>query len=488
MDRRETSLPPPHSIQIPSNPWARAYASRHTNPDCGIVTLDGLELLEHVNCSYLSSGTAPTLLALKKHAQSLANIIRTLAPSTKTKAVGALDGDGDLYDGFPENEAFDWLNRLDQPYENDDDSHHIPLWSLANEIKDDFESKGVQYHCPLSQVPDTGPLADGNGLRRPYMTHQNLVMHANECLEILDHEYSATGGLMSILPLPAEEGMASAIGAENTLLGQWLFHHQALVARMHELEISYANALDALGGEANVPFQIMRRAGPDGISNGREIAYPQDRYILVNAGDDVTSHIHRLLDRNEATYKQKQKIWSEHDAAGERMWDQERGGNWYTKGLVPVDLLTRFYRIAGKGHDSPIFVLPAVEQHPGVSHTREIEKQPTVVSAVPLSWPKRVSEWETNYQARIDDAEKREEEVRQLKNEIVDLTKAMAAKDEEIRRSRNQLAFWESHVGKSESDRHDALLEQISAYKAKMEKLHSELPSQYQVLLDIENK
>lgn len=443
-----------------------------------------LSLLQHVNCSYLSSDTAPTLLALKKHAQSLTKLIRKLTVSSHSVPIGVRS------DLLIDHEAFDWLVDLDKPYDNADESHHLPLWSLVNHVNNESETadgtRRIEHHCPLKKAHDFGPLAQAGSERRPYLSHHSLVMHANECLEILDHEYSASGGLISILPREDAAGSAEMIEAGNTLLGQWLYHHQHLVGRMHELEINYANALDLLAGEADVPLQIAARNGPDGRSKGREIAFLQDRYVLVNAGDDVFGHIHRQMDQTEAQISQKEAIWKSHGATGERLWKTERGGDWYARGLVPVDILTRFYRIKEKGHGSTIFVLPAIEQHPGLRHTRKMENRPTVVSVVTPTWPERVSEWERKSKARLDRATELEVENRSLVRKRLEMQDALALKEAELRKSRQGMAFFETTMGLDEKDRMDSLLQQVMTLRDKLDQLRDALPNEFHSLLDVD--
>ncbi|UZP41533.1 hypothetical protein NXS19_009349 [Fusarium pseudograminearum] len=397
-------------LHIPSNPYATSYKSNYTVPDNGILDAQDLVLLQHLNCSYFSSGRPPTLLALKQHAHSLVNIIRKLALTSNTQHVGERSGYR-----FEEHEAFDWLNNLDEPYENDDPSHHDPLWALQNTVKSESETFGGDQ-------------------RRPYMTHHDLVMHANECLEILDHEYGATGGLMSILPtgfeapkdLKAAQGMSERQleGARNCLLGQWLLNHQHLMGRMHELEISYANALDVMAGEALVPQQILGRSGPDGVSGGGRL----------------------LLDAAEAQIEQKEKIWKASGVVGERIWREERGGKVYARGIVPIDISSRFYRIKGKGSQSPLFVIPAADQHPGTAQTRIIESKPTVVSVVTPTWPERVSDIEARNKERLARAAQLETENRTLLRERVEMQDMIAVKTAEIRSMNDQLAWYEENA------------------------------------------
>ncbi|KAL4724818.1 hypothetical protein ACLX1H_008265 [Fusarium chlamydosporum] len=436
-------------LHIPSTPYATSYKSTYTLPDGGILDTQDIVLLQHLNCSYFSSGRPPTLLALKQHAHSLANLIRRLALTPDTCSVKPTEF-SDTSRRFEEHDAFDWLNNLDEPYENDDPSHHDPLWAVHNTVKSESVENGIEHHCPLTQVEDSGPSSKEGDIRRPYMTHHDLVMHANECLEILDHEYSATGGLMSILPTgfeaPKDLEKAQLLserqlnGARNCLLGQWLINHQHLIGRMHELEISYGNALDALAGEALIPHQILGRSLPDGVSGRREIVYPQDKFVLVNAGHDVTDYIHRLLDVAEAQIEQKEKIWKASGVVGERMWNEERGGKVYARGIVPIDIPSRFYRIKGQGSKSPLFLLPAAEKHPGTSGTRVMENRPTVVSVVTPVWPERVSALEMRNRARLDRATQLETENRTLLRERAELDDMIAVKNAEIRSINDQLA------------------------------------------------
>ncbi|KAF7564103.1 hypothetical protein G7046_g40 [Stylonectria norvegica] len=479
---------PRQPLEIPSNPYATSYASTWTIPESGLLTAKELEVIQHVNCSYLSSERAPTLLALKQHAQSLVSLIRRLSISTDSRPIDGLGGrsaETELMTDHGQHEAFDWLNKLNIPYENGDESHHLPLWALANIVESESESDGIQHHCPLKEARDFGPLAPEDGLRRPYQTHHSLAMHANECLEILDHEYSASGGLLSLLPSSHEFDTDQLAGVRNTLLGQWLMHHQHLIGRMHELEINYANALDLLAGEAHVPQQVMRTIGPDGLSKGREIAYPQDKFILANAGDDVQGLLHRLMDKAEGQIEQKEKIWKASGVGGERMWHENRGGAWYARGLVPVDMLTRFYRIKGKGHGSTIFVMPAIEQHPGVAHTRKMEQRPTVVSVVTPTWPERVSEWETKFKEQLDRAKETEIVNRNLVREKIEIQDVLAVRNAELRKKGAELAYFRKSLAKDGRERERELIAELGMYKGIVEDLKRVLPKEYQGLLQL---
>ncbi|KAL7806857.1 hypothetical protein V8C44DRAFT_338485 [Trichoderma aethiopicum] len=458
---------------IAATEYATAWASSWSDPQLGILTEKDLQLLRHVNCSYVSSGRPPTLLALKQHAQALANLIKKICVSD---TFGVIDGRGSRHPAFEKNEAFDWLNNLDEVYTNDDENHHLPLEALANHIEHQDEETGIECHCPLKVARNYGPLDSGERTRRPYSSHYNLVMHANSCLEILDHEYSATGGLLSLLPSGNEDDCEQMAGVRNTVLGQWLLHQQHLVARMHELEINYANALDLLKGEAVVPMQMLGQFGPEGRAKGREVVYPQDRFVLVNAGEDVFSLLHRLMDKAESEIQAKEQTWWESGVSGERMWANTKGGEWYSRGLVPIDMMTRFVRLKDQGGRSTIFMMPAIEHHPGTAQTRKMEKRPTVVSVVAPSWPERASDLEQRVKAHLDEA-------KELARDKTEMETQVATLWAELRKTKHEVKFYE---GTSEGITRDAVLGELKAMRQQMERLREALPREYHHLLEAE--
>ncbi|KAI0022719.1 hypothetical protein F4780DRAFT_164189 [Xylariomycetidae sp. FL0641] len=370
--------------------WSKPYYSAllHNNPQLHS------HLFEHVNCSYFSTpGRPPTLLALKQHAQSLACMIQLLAPSQLGASINNNVRQGNAE--FAAEQAFDWLLNLQQHYNSDDNAHKKPLNALVNLVKSNSDSTGPKWHCPLEKVGLEFPEKHPAQQFRPFQSHLTLLMHANEALERLDHEYSAMGGLLSIIPLdsadlPEEDALAKA---KTTLVGQWILYTQHLVARMHELEIAYGNCLDLLANEAVVPMQHMSVHGPDGRS-GREIIFPQDRWVLANAGEDVFTFIHRLLDQREAVQDQRDKIYDEQQVMGDagRRDDDEN----LSRGIVKVDLSTRFYRLRRSGH-GPVFVLPAFGDRPHTAHTRDMENRPTVVAVPQPSVPEPTSEWDRKH-------------------------------------------------------------------------------------------
>ncbi|KAK4100244.1 hypothetical protein N658DRAFT_428065 [Parathielavia hyrcaniae] len=399
----------------------------------------GSDLLRHVNCGYLSTdGVAPTLLALKQHAQSLCILIHALAPTLDSAETGKYETD----------DAFDFLHDLTQPYTNDDPSHHKPLAALANEVRGRNEAQGTTtYHCPFAKHRPR----EGGEKQKPYANHHNLVMHANACLERLDHELSSTGGLMSLLPTTGKTNASTDLAnARNSLLGQWLHFTQALVARMHDLERAHGNALDALAGEAAVPHQHLSALGPDARSSGRELlAFPQDRWVLANAGDDVFAYVHQVLDKQEAVVRAREGVFRREGVVGDGVWGGGDGGGdqgweYAARGIVAVNIVTRYYRVAGQGPHSTLFVLPAWERHPGVAHTREVELQPTVVACVQPRFPAPVSELEKRFAARINAAQRAEAENLRMRSEVDGVrgeNAVLRSQNEMLAKTRDALMF-----------------------------------------------
>ncbi|KAK4192414.1 hypothetical protein QBC35DRAFT_373488 [Podospora australis] len=399
-------------------------------------------LWRNLNCGLLSTpGLPPTLLALKQHAQSLCILIQTLVPqfesrevgtqaanpttttTTTTTATGAAGSSSTRRRrssarrqsaaaaglGYELGDAFDFLMDLTTPYQNDDPAHNLPLTALVNDIRERDETRGrVYYHCPFA---DRYPREAGEE-QKPYATHQNLIIHANDCLERLDHEFSSTGGLMSLLPSDEVLERQQLINSKNSLLGQWLLHHQLLTARLHDLERAYANALDALKGEATIPHQFVTDLGHDGRNHGRDLVYPQDRFVLVNCGDDVAEFIHNTLDKEEALSQQRDEVLFRNGAIGQRMRTEDGA----FRSLVSADFNTRYYRLVGQER-STIFISPAWEHHPAVEHTKQIQNEPTIVAAIKPTWPPRATELEKKFKAYEDKAAANAVEVVRLRDD-----------------------------------------------------------------------
>ncbi|CAL3967120.1 unnamed protein product [Diplocarpon coronariae] len=376
--------------------------------------------IKHVNCSYLSTrGIVPNLLDLKKHAQALTILIKHITVSSQA---GIIDNENSGVAGafsFNDGETYDFLNDLSKEYDGPSNpnylpSHLRPLTSLANVLQQQIQQGTSQtlpdgsHHvipdrawvediCPLHDAADTG--VTGPGL--PYATLQTLISHANDVLERLDHEFSAKGGLLAILPSKEDDKEARAL-AETTLLGQMILYIQRLVQRLHDLERLYANSMDALAGEAVVPRQALSALGPDGRA-GRELVYPQDRFVLVNAGEDVWQYLSRTFDQQDVIEEAVAKNWQRLGVAGEALFREQSSGNEYMRGITAIDITTRYYRLR-QDPLKTIFVIPAHDSHPGTAATRKMEREPTVVSVVKPVWPPRASQWEMKHKEELHQA------------------------------------------------------------------------------------
>jgi len=409
---------------IPKNDFASKYRSVFT-ATAPVSTAASLEELKYLNCCYLSTeGKAPTIVQLKQHAQSLVILLKHLCGSTTSgivnnaaltavaPAVAPAPAPGAGAAGAPpvplarpvplpadlpvfrDHEAFDFLNDLTIPYKNDRDRHHnLPLVSLLNTLEPDPKGDDRQI-CPLHENEPRAP----NQPALPFATHATLLQHADEVLELLDHEYSAKGGLLGILP-PKDDVTQRAL-AESTFLGQMILYIQRLVHRLHDLERQHANAMDVIGGEALVPSQTLSLKGPEGRA-GRRLVYPQDRFVLANAGEDLWQYLTDEFDKKEKIDEQVRSSFLRMGVEGEALWIQ-KGGKEYSRGLTAIDITTRYYRL--RNHQAKtVFVVPAHKEHPGVATTRTMESQPTVVSVVKPTWPERASVWEQKHRDELDE-------------------------------------------------------------------------------------
>jgi hypothetical protein len=417
-------LPPPgRRSRLPDHIPPTCFASLYKS----IFTLQEpvkplLANIPHVNCSYLSTpGIAPTLLQLKQHAQSLAILIKYLTVNTIPGLINNAECEITGAPTFSDGESYDYLNDLSQAYTGPTNQtlerhHNMPLTALINIVEPAIDpnamamatragQRGQGQHfqtvvhqdvCPLHSAHPS--LVADNQPSLPYATHQALIAHANEVLELLDHEYSAKGGLAGILP--PKEDQEDRAKAESTLLGQWIVYLQRLMLRVHDLERQYANALDALKGEAAIPMQTLSRLGPDGRAP-REMVYPQDRFVLVNAGEDVWNFLHKEFEKKEVVDEKVAEMYLKQGVSGEALWEL-RGGKEFSRGITTVDIVTRYYRLR-KDPLKTVFVIPAYAQHPGTKVTREMEKQPSVVTIVKPVWPERASQWEMKHRAQLDE-------------------------------------------------------------------------------------
>ncbi|GAP82660.2 hypothetical protein SAMD00023353_0101930 [Rosellinia necatrix] len=433
---------------LKSTHWSKPYYSSlvHNNPQLPY------HLLEHVNCTYLSTpGRAPTLLALKQHAQSLAVLISLLAPAQfggtlEPPNEGRVNGDAP----FAAEQAFDWLNDLKSHYSTEDKAHRKPLNSLVNLVKSNSDTEGPKWYCPLEKVSMEFPENHPFQQCRPYETHMTLLMHANEILERLDHEYSAMGGILAIIPLDSDnvDEQQALTRAKTTLVGQWILYTQQLVVRMHELEIMYGNSLDLLANEAIVPMQHNSIHGPDGRS-GREIVFPQDRWILANAGEDVFTFIHQMLDRAEAYQDAQDDVFANQNVLGDAAFSSNEELKY--RGIVKADLSTRFYRLRGSGH-GPLFVLPAFGDRSSTKHTRDIEKRPTVITIPQPTTKESVSSWESNHQHIDQKMLKLTLEKNNLEAKVAQLNSSVEIREREIERLHQIQKEYDNKIDQGDKD------------------------------------
>lgn len=435
------------------------YSLPYTSQWSRLHAEEASSLLRHLNCSYLSThGQPPTLLSLKQHAQALCNLILMLVPTVEAGEIDAanhpLASGASASDAraaqYRKNDAFDFLNDLRTPYTNDDPDHQLPLRSLVNEVRSrsDLRPGETEYHCALARAPT--PRAAGQ-LARPYANHHNLLMHANACLERLDHEFSAEGGLMAVLPDDGEYEAADKAAARNSLLGQWLGFTQHLVRRAHELEIAYGNALDLVQGDSVLPMQVLSAAGPDGRSTGRQIAYPQDRWVLANAGDDTYAYIQKMLDAREAVDQEMERGWRDQGVSGERQWKASKHGQAAARGIVAVNLATRYYRLAGKGHGT-LFVVPGWDGNPAVEYAKMLEKKPGVVGVPVAKWPERVTEIEKRVGALEKEEREREAGRTRDREEALRGLAERETMSRELERLRGEVEVLEQYMGEGSRD------------------------------------
>lgn len=425
---------------IPETPFASTYKSVFTAQE-PVKPLT--KNMPHVNCCYLSTpGKAPTLLQLKQHAQSLCVLIKYLTVNTIPGLINNAEAEVTGAPTFSDGESYDFLNDLSKVYEGPvnqtlEKHHTMPLTALVNVLEPESNSTSNgpgtrsqrHYHgqqqqqhqsstrpiCPLhtavaSEVGENHPSL-------PYATHQALIAHANELLELIDHEYAAKGGLLGILP-DASTQKEDYEKAAATLLGQNIIYTQRLAQRTHDLERELANALDVIRGEAATPMQCLSALGPDG-RKPREMVYPQDRFVLVNAGEDVWQYLHKEFAEKERADERVADMYARSGAAGQALWAQN-GGKEYFRGLTCIDVYTRYYRLR-QDPLKTVFVIPAHTVHPGTKATREMEGKPSVVAVTKPVWPERVTQWEMKHRAELD-------ELKELRQKYVVLEQDVEAK------------------------------------------------------------
>jgi len=447
---------------IPETAFAGPYLSTFTKQAQNSL----LDLLEHVNCSYLSSSTlrAVTLEELKQHAHSLTVLIRHLSVST---TYGAVDNRGKDDAGFIDCEAFDWLNDLSAPYANEDETHSLPLTTLQNQLLDDAKivveqgraNQQYRYACPMMRSDVT--LGSRQKLL-PLATNEQLARHANEILERLDHEFSSSGGILGMLPVTGfGQEKVREIG-EKSLLGQLIAFTRSLVLRCHDLERSYANALDVVTGEAFVPREMLSQIGTIG-RQPKPVSYAQDRFVLCNVVQEQWSWLNNRLTLAEMEQQERQQVGL----------------------LASVEVPTKYYRLKGQ---STVFIVPQWE---GTSATRTMEERPTVVQVVKPTWGARARVWEEKHEEEMQRLRLYEPDLNRLIRENKDLKEDIEVMAHEMKMFETERRLWRAAADKQLQLAIDATTQQIKIIeqgKKELEEREKEIERRKDILADLQLK
>ncbi len=447
---------------IGETPFAGPYLSNFTNH----AQKPLLDLLKHVNCSYLSSPShrAVTLENLKQHAHSLTVLIRHLGVST---TYGAIDNRGHGDTRFIDSEVFDWLNDLSVPYTNEDESHSLPLTALQNQLLEgaqvtlEQENADQRYRhaCPMMRSDVT---FGSHQKLLPLATNELLAKHANEILERLDHEFSSSGGLLGMLPVAGFGHEKIREMGEKSILGQWIAFTRSLVLRCHDLERSYANALDVVAGEAFVPREILSEVGTIGRQE-QLVSYAQDRFVLCNV-------------------LQEQWGWLNDRLAVEELEQQEHQ---QPSMLAWVEVPTRYYRLKGQ---QTVFVVPQWE---GTSATSRMEERPTVVQVVKPVWGARASAWEEKHEEEMQRLRLYEPDLDRLIRENKELKEDMAVMIQEKKMLETERRLWRAAAdGELEQAIEETLknAKSIEQDRKELEAREKEVQSRKDALVDMQLK
>ncbi|KAH0534040.1 hypothetical protein FGG08_007356 [Glutinoglossum americanum] len=303
-----------------------------------------------LNCSYFShsSGRAPTLADIKNHARALVKLIKIL----------------DLYDVCSRADPFDWLDNLDEPYENKDPSHNRPLKALVNTVavnEDALGGRKMTTGCVLNE-------------RDPHPWR--LAAHADSILQKLDTENEDNGGLLGILPPEDGHGREAF---KRSILGQWVEYTGQLTNRIATLEQEVEHHRIVLSGEALVPSQLnnLNRCGKD----GRPLVFPQDRYVLGGLSGGLWQVLDQTLSAKQAELQTQENIKS---SEVHKPVDPSLQPPNPLQRIAWINVESRLYRVAGT---QTIFIVPAYNIHPNLEFSKELERKPLV--QVLSRWPDR---------------------------------------------------------------------------------------------------
>lgn len=396
-------------------------------------------LLENLNCSYFSTrGQAPTLLELKQHAQALLILIKAITVSDEAVAVDDVPEKSRIpaphrpvvkpgtkpsssrfqpYQPDPSNievneendkaVAFDFLANLNTRYTSSDPSHVVALTGLLNSLEDmGVLNRHGRDHCPLHAVQISTPYNDASIKRNqhplPYATNRQLLKHANDLLERLDHEFSSEGGLLGMLPLPddsTEHARETNIIGQHSILGQWISFTRSIVVRNHQLEQNLNQVLNIVAGEALIPRQVLYDSTSGGLVHYKTLQEkaentPQSERFIIN-----------IQPGKQVEFAQAFEKLERHQAIIGKPFDPSSVDA--SKMLLNLSVTTTYSRLRG---GQTIFITPTT-----VTPTAPL---PAPIQLVKGEWRDRSSKWELQQYEELDRLRKIELEYAKEKMEF----------------------------------------------------------------------
>lgn len=402
------------TVRVSPHPYAGPYNSTflQLNPD-----LQGL--FAHLNCSFLSTrGKAPTLLELKQHAQALLVLIKHLTVAADATLVDdptgpvaialaaarhtAEEANKDIAEQRAADaaqgrvranlaatpaqvasiraRAFDFLSDLSVSYDNSDPTHNTTLTGVLNTLEDrgSVDRRG-RDHCPLHAAAVVANPATRGTQALPYAETWKLIKHANELLERLDHEFSAEGGLLGMLPLDAaghDMSKADDLLGARSVLGQWISMTRKLIVRHHELEQNLSEALNIIQGDAVVPKYLLSKIPINARQETTGVFAHQDE-IVVTLADGKLNELRAKFAAAEAT-----AFDSTQHALGSGEGNQD---------IITITAETTYARLR---QGNTIFIAPG--------QVNDTAKRPGVIQVVKGEWPARTSLWEQKHYADLN--------------------------------------------------------------------------------------
>ncbi|KND92147.1 hypothetical protein TOPH_03005 [Tolypocladium ophioglossoides CBS 100239] len=191
--------------------------------------------------------------------------------------------------------------------------------------------------------------------------------------------------------------------------------------------------------------------------------------------------VHRIMDREEVAIEMKERLWKDSEVGGQRRWMKVLGSDFYTSGMVPVDMKTRFFRLRGQGGQTTIFIVPDVESDAAAAHAGEMENHPTVVSVASPTEPEGITELEKKYLNRLEDNPV-------LARENAEMKDTIAAQEAELRECRMKVELYEETMVRGERARCHAMMRQIMALMDELERVKTVPPEEYHQHLGMESR